>query len=337
MEKQFGFGANESPKDYRTIKSDAVMALPLTTGGYDYLPEDIEHQHKVGICTAISIVQMAQKVYKTKYSADFQYLLQKKFIDQNWNEGSSPLASLKVGNKYGFLPAEDWVYTSEADRELPYSQYIEKLKAIPDSEVNRLISLCENKLKGYEIIDSDIPEKVAAAIQNSEAGIITRYEVGQEWWTPSWKKEDINPLRAPAQSISGHQIIASLYRFNDKKLIRLSNTWGKDWCDQGEADTYYEDYKMTEAWLPHFKSAPEVIINRPSLPKHQPLTRNLSFMMTGDDVMRLQKVLGVKTTGFFWYATLNAVIAYQKKNKIDPAVGFVGPITREKLNKEFFS
>lgn len=335
--QEFGLGAFESPKDYRTIQSDAVMSVPLTTGGYDYLPEEIEHQHKVGICTAISLVQMAQKYHKRKYSADFQYLLQKKFIDQNWIEGSSLLSSLKVANKYGFLPAEDFVYVGEKDRFLSYSEYIKKLQAIPDAEITRLLSLCENKLAGYTIIDTTIPEKIAAGIQNSDVGILARYNVGSEWWLPSWDKKDINPLRPPKQVVSGHAIIASLYRFNEKKLIRLSNTWGTEWCDLGEADTYHEDYPMLEAWIPHFSKAPEKVINRPSLPKHQPLTRNLSFMMMGDDVMRLQKVLGVKTTGFFWYATLNAVIAYQKKNKIEPAVGFVGPITRDRLNKEFFS
>jgi len=337
LEQPFGAGAFESIKDYRTIESDAVMSVPLTTGGYDYLPEEIEHQHKVGICTSISLVQMANKFHKTKYSPDFHYLIQKKFVDQNWIEGSSLLSSLKTANKYGFLPLEDFVWVSEQDRYLSYSAYIEKLKAIPDEEINRLLALCENKLKGYTFVNVTVPEKIAAAIQNSDVGILTRYNVGNEWWTPSWDKKDINPLKAPKQIVSGHAIVGSLYRFNEKKLIRLSNTWGKDWCDQGEADTYHEDYPMQEAWIPHFSKAPEIVINRPSLPVHQPLTRNLTLMMTGDDVMRLQRVLGVSPTGFFWYKTQSAVIAYQKKHGITPAVGFVGPITRAQLNKEFFS
>lgn len=335
--EQPGFGAFESPKDYRTIESDAVMAVPLTTGGFDYLPEEIEHQHKVGICTSISLVQMAQKYHKTKYSPDFFYLIQKKFIDGNWSEGSSLLSALKTANKYGFLPIEDFVYVGEQDRYLSYDEYIKKLQAIPEEEINRLLALCEKKLPGYTRVDTSVPEKIAAAIQNSDVGIYTRYNVGSEWWIPSWDKKDINPLKAPKQTISGHAVACALYRFNEKKLIRIANTWGTGWCDLGEADTYHEDYPMQEAWIPHFSKAPDSVINRPSLPKPQPITRNLSFMMTGDDVMRLQKVLGVKPTGFFWYATLAAVIAYQKKNKIEPAVGFVGPITRGVLNKEFFA
>lgn len=344
MEKQeFGLGAFESPKDYRTIQSDAVMGVPLTTGGFDYLPEEIEHQHKVGICTSISLVQMAQKYHKKKYSPDFHYLIQKKFIDGNWNEGSSLLSSLKTANKYGFLPIEDFVYVGEKDRFLPYNEYIKKLQAIPDQEITRLLSLCENKLPGYTIIDTTIPENIAAAIQNSDVGILTRYDVGNEWWTPSWQKEDINPLRAPKQVVSGHAIIASLYRFNEKKLIRLSNTWGTDWCDQGEADTYHEDYPMNEAWIPHFSKAPEKVVNRPSLPKHQPLTRNLYLGSTGDDVMRLQRVFQIEglanyePTGYFGYKTLASAIAYQKKYGITPAFGYVYEKTRSHINKKYFS
>lgn len=342
-EQHFGLGAFESPKDYRTIESDAVMSVPLTTGGYDYLPEEIEHQHKVGICCSISLVQMAQKYHKKKYSPDFFYLIMKKFVDQNWIEGSSLLTALKAANKYGFLPAEDFVYVGEKDRFLSYGEYIKKLQAIPDEEINRLLTLCENKLPGYTSVNVSVPEKIAAAIQNSDVGILTRYNVGNEWWTPSWSKNDINPLRPPKQIVSGHAIVGSLYRFNEKKLIRLSNTWGTEWCDLGEADTYHEDYPMQEAWIPHFSKAPEIVINRPSLPKHQPLTRNLYVGSIGDDVMRLQMVFkkeglaNYEPTGYFGYKTLASAIAYQKKYGITPALGYVYEKTRSHINKKYFN
>ena len=331
---QPGLGAFESLKDYRTIESDAVMAVPLTTGGFDYLPEEIEHQHKVGICCAISIVQMAQKYHKTKYSPDFFYLVMKKFIDQNWIEGSSLFTAVKAANKYGFLPIEDFVYIKENDRNLSYQDYILKLQAIPEEEINRLLALCEYKLPGYTRVDTSVPEKIAAAIQNSDVGILTRYNVGSEWWTPSWDKKDINPLKAPKQTISGHAIIGSLYRFNEKKLIRLSNTWGTGWCDLGEADTYHEDYPMQEAWIPHFSKVPDTVINRPTLPKHQPITRNLYLSSKGDDVMRLQSIFKLEgladyePTGYFGYKTLASAIAYQKKYGITPTLGYVFEKTR---------
>jgi len=65
------------------------LATPLIKGGFNYLPTDILDQKNVGICTAISHIQNRNKANGKTYSADFQYLLQKKFYDMNWTEGSS--------------------------------------------------------------------------------------------------------------------------------------------------------------------------------------------------------------------------------------------------------
>lgn len=74
--------------------------------------------------------------------------------------------------------------------------------------------------------------------------------------------------------------------------------------------------------------------------------RNLSFGMTGNDVLLLQKFLNnngfiIATTGpgsqgnettYFGKATQQAVINFQMTNTISPAVGFVGPLSRAALN-----
>ncbi len=74
---------------------------------------------------------------------------------------------------------------------------------------------------------------------------------------------------------------------------------------------------------------------------------NLTMGSTGTDVMNLQKVLnmsadtqvaasGVGSTGnessYFGALTRSAVIKFQNKYGITPAVGYVGPVTRAKLN-----
>ena len=73
------------------------------------------------------------------------------------------------------------------------------------------------------------------------------------------------------------------------------------------------------------------------------LMRDLSLQSTGEDVRTLQKFLnkqgyivsssgagslGAETT-FFGPATQAAVIKFQSANNINPAVGYVGPITRK--------
>jgi photosystem II stability/assembly factor-like uncharacterized protein len=63
-------------------------------------------------------------------------------------------------------------------------------------------------------------------------------------------------------------------------------------------------------------------------------TRNLQLNSRGEDVLKLQQLLRslgymkVKPNGNFGPATRAALIRYQQANKITPAVGFFGPVTR---------
>src|ERR1035437_2410997 len=212
-------GAHESKIDLRTVKHKemtTLVASPPVQGGYDYLSTDIFNQHAVGICTAISLTQNAGKAIGRKFSADFQYLLQKR-QDGDWNEGSSILSALKVGNKIGFLPAELFTEVTEVNRNLPYAQYVAKLQAVPEARVQQLILDCSDyKLTGYATVDITDPYAVAKAINDSRSGILCRYCVGKEWYTApdgriSWATADINPLRAPTVVISGHAISGAKY------------------------------------------------------------------------------------------------------------------------------
>ena len=330
MENKISLGANESVKDKRTIKHSSLVqvVVPLIKGGYNYIESDIESQHNVGICTAISLIQEREKANGKKYSPDFQYLLQKKYYDGNWIEGSSILTSLKVANKIGFLPSELWTYTTEADRDLPYNQYIAKLQAIPESEVQRLIGLCVDKIAGYVSVDISDPQYIAKAINDSESGVLCRYEVGNEWWNPSWYEKDINPLRPPKIVISGHAIIKASFDFISNSMFSLANTWGTNWCRKGCADVIWDKYKPTECWL---------ITKQPVISKFE---YSLSIGMSGDLVKNLQNALKIKgyfnyeSTGYFGIITWWSVKSFQKANGI-PNTGYVGILTRTELNKQF--
>lgn len=327
MNESIGFGAFESPKDKRTVKQDTTKVSILVSGGMEYNPEDIEHQHNVGICTAIHLTQNRRKAKGRKYSADFQYLLQKKYFDLNWTEGSSIFNALKVGYKYGFLPENLWTWTTEADRYLPYAQYIAKLQAVPENEIQRLIGLCVDKIPGYKQVPNN-PYDIAVAIQESEAGVLCRYEVGREWFTPSWLEKDINPLQPPKVSISGHAIGKSKYDFVNGFKFTLPNTWGKSWCRNGSADIMWDNYQPTEVWSITRSS----VINK--------FVTDLKFGQSGSNIVNLQNALKIKgffnyeSTGFFGAITLLSVRAYQKSRNVS-ATGFVGPLTRDALNKDF--
>lgn len=326
-------GANASEQDPRTVKHEdlAQASTPLVSGGVPYLPADIEDQHNVGICTAISFIQNREKVNGKKYSPDFQYLLQKKYIDQAWFEGSSIFAALKVGKTYGLLPLELWTHTTEADRRLSYADYSAKLQAIPLEEILRLIALCTDKIAGYASVNVSDPQAIAKAVNESEAGILCRYGCQKNWWTSptgqvSWQAKDINPLR-PGPETSGHAITLNMFDYSSGTMQKLANTWGIYWNLQGSADINWDNYKMNEAWL-ILKVAP--IINQ------YPTIR---IGAKGAVVKDLQTKLNAKAVvnysiamdGVFGPNTQKVVVIFQTKNGLTPD-GIVGPKTWAALN-----
>lgn len=249
----YATGAEPSPldlRDFTYIPDKATLTAPQK-GGERYKPEDIEDQHRVGICTAISLTQNARKALGIKFSADFQYLLQKKYFDKNWNEGSSARSALTTAKNYGMLPEEAWTFTTEADRKLSYSKYIAKLKAVPDSEINRLLKLAEPyKLAGFAQVPIE-RDKLASAVDESQAGLIVRFVVGREWYTAP-----IEPLRKAQKPISGHLITYCNY---DGMSYRLANSWGTDWADKGTGFGLLYTYPPTEAWIPYYNELPSPI------------------------------------------------------------------------------
>ena len=252
--------ALESKFDVRTITHDLAAPVAYTSGGVDYTLH--ENQRHVGICTAISLIQNIKQATGFDGSADFQYLLQKKFFDGNWTEGSSIFNALKANLKYGTLASSYWTHTIEADRDLPYSQYSEKLMSIPDYEINRLLTLCQKKLTGYAQVDISTKENVAHAIDSSKAGILCRYTVTNRWWQDktginTWDPIYIDPLDPTGTVVGGHAITASGYDYTNGNKNILANTWGDSWDVKGNAHVNYDNYKMTEAWIPYFDLVPQ--------------------------------------------------------------------------------
>lgn len=329
-----GFGAHESEKDPRNIQHADISlaaAVPLIKGGVSYIPSDIHDQHQVGICTAIDRTQLREKQTGKQYSADFQYLLQKKYYDGNWDEGSSILNANKVAFKYGFLPILEWTHTIEDDRKLPYSQYIAKLQIVSDIEIQRLLGLCIDKIAGYAQVDVTDPQMIAQAIINSpqQAGIQCRFWVDSNWWTSvtgvvSWNSKDIDPLRAPAQLNGGHSIAASLFDFTLGHLFEHPNTWGINWNMEGRGHINWDNYKMTEAWVdlettPVVNQFPTIKIGSKGIVV-QTLQSMLNSLISAD----------LLVDGNFGPKTQRVVMIFQTQNKLK-VDGIVGPITWAKL------
>jgi hypothetical protein len=180
--------------------------------------------------------------------------MQKRNYDINteigWDEGSSIFHALKVGKNVGFLPESEWTHTTLADRKLSYAQYIKKLKAIPDEEIERLkVIASKYKLSAYASVPID-RDTLANAISNTGA-LLVRFDIGKEFWT-----NPIEPLRSPIDPISGHAMNKTKYNGSS---FRLANSWGIEWADEGTAYFLLDDYKPTEAWSVWFAEVPEEI------------------------------------------------------------------------------
>lgn len=248
-------GANASPYDIRNFKYEGVYTNQV--GGYKYLDKEILDQSKVGICTSISLIENANKSLGTKYSPDFQYLLQKKYFDRNWDEGSSIFSALKMAKTFGFLPKKYFdKYIKQEDRDLPYYKYVKKLQSISDLEITELLTKCEKRLVAYESVPIK-RDSLASAIDNSSAGILVRFNIGEKWWKPSWKEKDINPLQPTTQGIITGHAVTTCYFFGE--LFTLANSWGKEWCRNGSADFFLSQYAPTEAWIPYYDIMPDSV------------------------------------------------------------------------------
>lgn len=246
---KYSTGALKSPYDIRTFSY--VPTKAAQRGGEKWAPEFIDDQHRVGICTAISMTMRAGRYYKMKFSPEFQYLMQKKVYDKNTLEGSSIFHALKVGKNIGFLPESEWTLTTIEDRKLPYTEYIKKLQSISAVRLEALEKIASKyKIKAYASVPVQ-REAMANAIDNTGA-LLQRFDIGEEWWTAP-----IEPLRAPHRIISGHAVNSTNY---DGYSARIANSWGIDWADKGTAYHSLRQYTPTEAWSVFFEEIPDEII-----------------------------------------------------------------------------
>ena len=172
------------------------------------------------------------------------------------------------------------------------------------------------------------------------------FQIGSEFWLPSWADKDIDPLRTPAQVVSGHELVIKGW---NATFERLRNHWSATWANNGEANfdwTSWAPY-IFEMWAPA-----EIPADTASFLKNLPAPSdfhyewdiNLSQGMFNDDVKFAQIALMIlgflppltpDDLGHYGPKTAVAVGKYQQANRISPSPSNIGPMTRGALNKQF--
>lgn len=329
-----------SPKDSRNYihKGDMSGGLPPT---HSIPYANVLHQRKVGVCTAMSLVQQANRHYGQKFSTDFQYYLQKTQFDGNWFEGSSLLSELTIAKKFGLLPIEHLPSIIDEFPNITYDEYVKVLHERIFHQLDELKAFAsQHKIAGYASVKID-DTSIAQGIYTSSEGILTRFEVTKAWWTApnglvSWKYEDISPLKVYPPVVSGHAISATGYDFTTQKLVTLTNTWSKEWCKDGTAQTLLNYLRPTEAWVIYWDTVPPEVVP-PTKPFSYTFTKNLKYLDNGYEVKQLQNALNrlgymKENTGFYGNITVGALKKFQWSRGIFSDGKSFGPITRLALN-----
>jgi hypothetical protein len=183
----------------------------------------------------------------------------------------------------------------------------------------------DHKIDTYAFTFYPTMEQIKAAIYKHKV-VLCLIKIGEEFWKPSWSASDILPLRPPQAIIGGHFV--TLYGY-DKDRIYFRNEWGDTYGANGNG--YFG-----VNYLPYVTEIGTAVDTSGGR-----FQRDLSVGMTNLDVYSLQKFLvknkyGTYTpTGFFGPKTFDSVRAYQLAKNIQPRSGYVGPITRGWINKEY--
>lgn len=235
-------GATLSAKDKRDIIF-TVGATPEMLYGSSKNITNIamlasEYQGKQGKCTSYlkSIIEWLyykQTGVYVELSEDFLYIVTKNYIDKNWIEGSSLRSAIQAAMKYGVC--REAIFPS--DSSLTHEQLL--ARQIPQEAWNDAL---KQRIGGYMNIPID-PSLIKLAIDKFGM-LYSMVELGDKWWTPSWNKNDILPLKKSSPIVGGHAICIYGYMvINGKLRIYFKNSWSTEWGDNGCGYFDYDDYK----------------------------------------------------------------------------------------------
>lgn len=343
-----GTGGLFSPHDYRDAVATAAVAATLagvTLPPTYQTPLDAPlMQNQIPACVAHDAVDNA-KVYWfrkngtwVKLSARFLDIMAKRFDGQDRATGGTyPRLVFKILATYG-CATEDVLPN---DTTLPVLEYRNDALITPEVLANAL----QHKTPGYISVPLDKQSTRAAIFLY---GIISSlFEIGSEFWLPSWADKDIDPLRTPAVIVSGHELGPK--GWVSDTLNTLRNEWSSAWAKNGEAN-----YDPAE-WAPYVREQwaiaeipPDVSDFLKTLPApsafHYGWTKNMVLGDFDDDVRFLQIALMIlgflapltpDELGHYGPKTATAVGRYQVANKIGPVPYSAGPLTRSVLNAQF--
>ncbi len=344
----FGTGAIQSPHDYRDNYAAAAVAEALAAiqlpASYKTPLAPPMMQAQEPACVSHSVADNLKLYWFRKtgkwidFSPRFLDILAKRFDGQDRATGGTyPRLVFKLAVQYGCATTA----TLPNDTSLPILEYRDDAKLTPEV----FSEAAQYKTPGYVSIPLDF-QSTRQAIYLYGA-ISALFQIGDEFWTPSWADKDIDPLRIPKVAVSGHQLTP--FGWEDATYNDLQNEWSTAWANGGHAK--YDPL----AWAPYVFEAwafaeipPDVQDLLKALPSptnfHYQWNTDLVLGERNDDVGFAQiayMILGflppipANELGIFGPKTAAANAKYQQAHRIAPAPNHIGPQTRAALNAQF--
>lgn len=172
----------------------------------------------------------------------------------------------------------------------------------------------QNLINGYAFTNNPTMGQIKQSIYMNKA-VIALVDIGDGWWLPDYAH--VLPLKL-GNKVGHHFIVLWGY---DETNVYFRQSWGTQWGNNG--DGYFN-----QSYISNVLEIGSALF----LPNQFIFTKDMQRGDANNDVLQLQRRLGVvPDTSYFGPITLTAVKAYQLANKL-PTTGFVGPLTRTKLN-----
>ena len=352
MNAPFGFGAIQSPNDYRDayVASAVAKAAPKVEVEPVYVNKLLKqvavlHQRKTSACVSHAWAILMKIWWFQQHGewVDFSPRFLDIMSDETWlgvDDGRVPRTVAKISATVGCATTKT----------VPNSTSLSNAK-YRDKEVITAAALKEAeqyKIPGYIELGMGINidrDRVRTAAK-LYGGVSTLFAIGEEFWVPSWAAKDVDPLRIPQRIVSGHQMVVGEWS-GDRNAVR--NSWGPDWANEGNAAYNVAVWRpyVLEAWAIAFvpEDVKTFLSQLPSPKEFSYVWRRTMIRgMEGEDVKMLQvalMILGLlepvapKELGYFGPKTERALGKYQQSKKISPVPWSAGPATRAQLHKDF--
>jgi len=273
---------------------------------------ELRNQDGSGSCVAQTVVKILgichylNKGYFPTLSASYVY--QKR---SNQGEGMIGVDAWEIARKYGSVLEENMPSQNLSEAKINEVEMKPVYEHIGQSfAISNYVQLTPNI------------EEIASVIQKTSKPVMVWFSFDYDEWT------DVPTIKRPWGQYN-HSVTAVDYTlYKGKKALIIEDSWGSWSSDLGKKGQRIitEDF-MPRCWFAcypiNFKYEEQVI----EKPKFDGSVKSLQ------DILKYEGFFpsNVESTGFFGSITRNALIKFQQKYNIEPALGNFGPITKAKL------